>query len=328
MRLGFAVRVLGRRGLRAYDTRRPASAPHLSVSLTHLRDVIAYLAAIDVRFYRMASDLVPYATHPAWPQRHHQLEECAAELAAVGALARQRALRLTVHAPLTVQLGAEDPALVRQSCETLCLLAQLLAAMGLDDDAVIVLHAGGLNAAQGGCNAAIARWARRVARLPDALRRRLALEHDTIVSLGTALRLHALTGVPLVFDYLHFRLHNPERWNLAEGLAVALATWPPARQPKVHFASPRTELQVAQRADADGRAPRWVLRPPRPGHHADFINPWEFAAFVEAAAGARDFDVMLEAKAGDVALLRLRQDLARYAPEVAALETRGSMRPC
>lgn len=327
MRLGFAVRVLGRRGLRAYDTRRPASAPHLSVSLTHLRDVIAYLAAIDVRFYRMASDLAPYAAHPAWPQLHRQVDECAAELAAVGALARRQGVRLTMHAPLTVQLGTEDPALLRQSEATLRLLAELLTAMGLDDDAVIVLHAGGVHATQGGCDAAIARWARQVERLPAGLRRRLVLEHDTTVSLGTALRLHALSGVPVVFDYLHFRLHNPERWSLAEALAVALATWPPARQPKVHFASPRTELQVAQRADPAGRTARWVLRPPRPGHHADFVNPWEFAAFVEAAADARDFDVMLEAKAGDLAVLRLRQDLARYAPEVAALETRRSELP-
>jgi UV DNA damage endonuclease len=31
-----------------------------------------------------------------------------------------------------------------------------------------------------------------------------------------------------------------------------------------------------------------------------------------------DFDVMLEAKAKDLALLRLRPDLLRYAPDVAA----------
>lgn len=44
---------------------------------------------------------------------------------------------------------------------------------------------------------------------------------------------------------------------------------------------------------------------------------WEFAAFLRSAAGLRDFDIMLEAKASDLALLRLRQDLLRYEPEVA-----------
>jgi UV DNA damage endonuclease len=132
-----------------------------------------------------------------------------------------------------------------------------------------------------------------------------------------ALRIHAATGVPLVFDYLHYCLNNPERWSLAEALAVALATWPYDRTPKVHFSSPRTELRAVERDDLDTGRRRWLLSPPRPGHHADFLNPWEFAAFVQAAAGVRDFDVMLEAKAADLALLRLRHDLQRYAPQLA-----------
>ena len=44
----------------------------------------------------------------------------------------------------------------------------------------------------------------------------------------------------------------------------------------------------------------------------------EFAAFVAQARHLPPFDVMLEAKATDLALLRLREDLARYAPEIAA----------
>ena len=37
------------------------------------------------------------------------------------------------------------------------------------------------------------------------------------------------------------------------------------------------------------------------------------------ARGLPPFDIMLEAKAADMALLRLREDLRRYAPEVAAM---------
>jgi UV DNA damage repair endonuclease len=43
-------------------------------------------------------------------------------------------------------------------------------------------------------------------------------------------------------------------------------------------------------------------------------------------AQVRNFDVMLEAKASDVALLRLRRDLERYMPEVAAWLERAA--PC
>ncbi|MBC8134925.1 MAG: UV DNA damage repair endonuclease UvsE, partial [Fibrella sp.] len=54
--------------------------------------------------------------------------------------------------------------------------------------------------------------------------------------------------------------------------------------------------------------------------HADFIHPFEFTQFIRDAfvePGTPRFDVMIEAKAKDIALLRLRRDLSRYAPDVA-----------
>ena len=51
--------------------------------------------------------------------------------------------------------------------------------------------------------------------------------------------------------------------------------------------------------------------------HADFCNPFEFVTFMRAVDGLA-FDVMLEAKVKDLALIRLRPDLLHYAPDVAA----------
>jgi UV DNA damage endonuclease len=316
MRLGVSVRILGRRGLRAYEIHRPAQARHLSISLAHLRDVFTYLASVKIAFYRMAADLAPSMTHPELPHFEHQIEECCTELAEVGALARRQGLRLSFHAPLHVHLAAEDATIIQRSQMLLRLLAMLLDAMNLDADAVIIVHVGGI---YGDVDATLSRWVHSFERLPEYVQRRLVVEHeDDGASLGVALRLHGATGVPLVFDHLHFRLNNPEGWSLGEGLALALNTWPHDRTPKVHFSSPRTELRAVERIEQSTGRKRWLLRPPRPGHHADFLNAWEFAAFVRLAADVRDFDTMLEAKASDVALLRLRQDLARYEPEVAA----------
>jgi UV DNA damage endonuclease len=47
------------------------------------------------------------------------------------------------------------------------------------------------------------------------------------------------------------------------------------------------------------------------------VNPFEFATFMREMAGLK-FDVMLEAKMKDAALLRLQRDLIRCAPEIAA----------
>ena len=44
--------------------------------------------------------------------------------------------------------------------------------------------------------------------------------------------------------------------------------------------------------------------------HADLIDPIGFERFMLDVAGGRDFDVMFEAKAKDLAVLRLREQLA------------------
>ena len=111
--------------------------------------------------------------------------------------------------------------------------------------------------------------------------------------------------------------HYSEHLSLTEALALTLDTWPADVTPKVHFSSPSTAMRTVEHKDSrTGGGRRLVLRPPRPTQHADFIDPFAFIAFLRHAQGLRDFDVMLEAKAKDLALLRLRDDLDRFAPEL------------
>jgi UV DNA damage endonuclease len=60
------------------------------------------------------------------------------------------------------------------------------------------------------------------------------------------------------------------------------------------------------------------LQLPLPNQHSDFIHPFEFIDFMQEAreVGLPPFDIMLEAKAKELALVRLRQQFARYAPEL------------
>ena len=62
-----------------------------------------------------------------------------------------------------------------------------------------------------------------------------------------------------------------------------------------------------------------VLRPPLWTRHADYVNPFDFVDLMRQARKLRDFDVLLEVKAHDLALLRLRKDLHRFAPDLARI---------
>ena len=71
------------------------------------------------------------------------------------------------------------------------------------------------------------------------------------------------------------------------------------------------------RKDRKTKKNKKVLLPPVWTGHADFTNPFEFARFMRDAEGL-EFDVMMEGKSKDISLLKLRPDLLRYAPDVAA----------
>ena len=315
MRLGFAVKVLRRSQLKSHDSRRWQNQPHLSVSLAYLRDILLYLEEAGIGMYRMQSDLAPYVANPDLPQFRHQVAECEAELAHVGRLARDLGIRLSFHAhPYTV-LNAEDESIVQRSVLALDALAQMLDGMGLDQRAAVVIHVGGV---YGDCEASLERFIRRYQELPERTRARLVLENDEQrYSLADIHRVHRETGIRLVFDRLHFLLNNPDHLPVRQGLQMALATWPRNVTPKVHYSSPRTEVKIVPEAAAETHAEVERVRAALWRNHSDYINPFEFTDFLRSAKGLRDFDVMLEAKAKDLAVLRLREDLATFEPDLA-----------
>lgn len=310
IRLGFPVKVIGE-PLRSHDSRRWQNEPHLSVSLAYLRDIFGYLERRQIRFYRLAGQLAPYLTHPGLPAFHRQIDECAIDLAATGDLVRHYGLRVTLHPAHYVQLNAPEEWQVGRSREELAASAMLMDAMGLDRDAVIVVHVGGV---YGDAAAGRERFVARFLALPEMVRRRLALEHDDHrYSFDDALWIHRRTGVPIVLDALHLRCLNPTGRPLADALPAALATWPGDRRPKIHFSSPRTALRVVRGLLGER------VQAPLPNQHSDFIDPFAFVDLLHLAQRlqTRPFDVMLEAKAKDLALLRLREQIAQFAPALA-----------
>jgi UV DNA damage endonuclease len=333
MRLGFPVKVMGKPELKSNDTRRWQAGPHLKCSLEHVDRVLDYCAAKGISMYRLSSDLAPYATHPDMPQFHAMVAESDAELAAFGAKARSLDMRLSFHPSQYILLNSPNPELTTKSIGDLASQSEMLDRMGLDDEAVVITHVGGVYDDR---EAARARWIEGWEQCPEHVRRRLVLENDDIrFSAADVLWIHERTGVRLIFDYQHFWCLNPEGLDLRDTLERFLATWSDSVRPKIHFSSPRTEMREvkqkitpAQRGKAKAgevtKAPvkanarvKTVLRPPVWTGHADFTNPFEFATFMRTASGLV-FDVMLEGKSKDLALMKLRGDLLRYAPDVAA----------
>src|SRR3954451_15943922 len=315
MRLGFAVKVLGAGGLPSHDTRRWQSGPHLSVSLDRLEAILGYLEDNAIGFYRMATGMAPYASHPDLPHFRDQPRACMERLTQLGARARRGGIRLSTHPGQYTVLNSEDERVAALAAAELEVQAEILDGMDLGPEAVVVLHVGG---AAGGTPAALDRFARGFERLSDAARARLVVENDDrAFGLADVLTLAGRIGRPVVWDVLHHHCHDPERIPDRDALALAAATWPPGVTPKVHFSSPRTAVEERRRR-VGRRVERSVALPPLRAH-ADLVDPIAFEHFLASTVAGRDVDVMLESKAKDLALLRLREQLAArgLVPETA-----------
>ena len=176
-------------------------------------------------------------------------------------------------------------------------------AMGLGPEAVVVLHVGG------GQGDALGRFEAGFARLSDAARARLVIENDDrTFALCHVLELHRRTGLRVVWDILHHHCNDPDGIPDREALALALATWPDDVTPKIHYSTPKTAMEERRKRVGRRVERSWVL--PQLRAHADMIDPIAFEHFLRDTAAGLDFDVMLEAKAKDLALLRLREQLA------------------
>ncbi|MFV9503808.1 MAG: UV damage endonuclease UvsE [Oscillochloridaceae bacterium umkhey_bin13] len=306
IRLGFAVRALGRPGLAGVG--RGRSAPHLSVSLARLGDMLGYLRQQGLGFYRAALPLPEH--NPA-----EAVHACAAQLAWLARQVAAAQIRVTMHLPIGLSLASADPAEAEAAAAQIEATANLLAALDAARppgpiEGVMVAHLG----AAAHDHAAWQRFGERYHGLSHQARLRLALEHEGHgPSLGQLLVLHQACGVPVVFDALHWEQHNPEQIPLGLALGLALATWPATTRPKVHLSSQRSEAHLLPGRAGEG--PRIIA--PRAGQHADFVALGDLERLLLAAKGLPAFDLMLEAKAGELALLRLRTELAQRCPILA-----------
>jgi UV DNA damage endonuclease len=307
MRLGFAVKVLGQEGLKSNDARRWQNNPHLRNSIEYAHGIFDYLEKTRISMYRFSSDFAPYLTHPDMPQFHGQIDEAREELEALGKRARDMNLRVSFHPSQYIILNSPSEKLTETSTRDFLAQATMLDVMEQGSEAVVVTHVGGV---YGDRDASMARFAEHFHALPEPARRRLVLENDDVsYSAADVLKIHEATGIRCIFDHQHHNCINPEGWSPEEACAAILKTWPSDCRPKIHFSSPRQEDREILRRDKTTGKKVAHAAPALASQHADYIDAETFVPFARKVRETREFDVMCEAKAKDLAVFKLRDEL-------------------
>lgn len=255
--------------LRSYTDERLLAT--VDGNLRCLGEILRYNVDHGLLFFRITSDLVPFASHPVctadWQGAFGE------RFAELGSFIRDHRMRISMHPDQFILINARDPGILDRSLRELAYHAEVLDLLGLDRTAKIQLHIGGV---YGDRSASIDRFVERYLGLDEPILRRLAIENDDRrYSVRDCLRIHAETAVPVIFDSLHHRVNSFGEPVAAIFPRVA-ATWGPSDGiPMVDYSS----------QDPAGR----------PGRHAATIDLSDFLAFAKEVRPF-DVDIMLEIK--------------------------------
>jgi UV DNA damage endonuclease len=261
-------------------------------NLSCLEAMLHFNAEHRIGFFRITSELIPFASHPEIepPWRHLY----ARSLADVGLTIRNLGIRVSMHPGQYTVLNSLDEKVVKNAMRDLVYHVGVLDEMGLDQAAKVQIHLGGV---YGDREASLARFVARARLLPEAIRRRLVIENDErSYGLSDCLRVAAEAHLPVVLDIYHHRLKNRGE-SVAQALAATAETWSLSDGlPIIDYSSP--------------------LPGGRFGQHAETLDAEDFSAFLRESRPS-DFDVMLEIKNKEVSALRA-VDLAHNDPRLAA----------
>ena len=258
------------------------------LALQNVRDlykILQWNLENDIYFYRLSSDIIPWASE----YEMEELPDYGLILAAckkAGNFAREHGMRLTSHPGPFNKLASPKERVFQLTYKDLKVHGDLFDMIGLPRTpyAKLNIHVG---AAYGDKPFALDNFCRNFERLPENVRTRLTVENDDKESLYSTLELYEgvykRIGIPIVFDYHHHMLH-PGGQTEQEALELALSTWGDIK-PVVHYAESRS---------VEHNNPKI-----KPQAHSDMIrSPFDDYG--------HDLDVMIEAKHKELALLEYR----------------------
>jgi len=255
--------------LRSYSEERLIET--VDNNLDCLERMLRFNVSNGILFFRITSDLVPFASHPVckfdWQGYFKK------DFVRIGHCVRACGIRISMHPDQFTLINSVDDKVFENSVNELIYHVGVLDSMGLDASAKIQIHVGGV---YGDKEKSMKRFVDRFEKLDRVIKGRLVLENDDrLYGLRDCLNISAETGIPVLFDSFHHEVNNcgetvkeafelfPETWRRRDGI------------PMVDYSSPRTGSPKAR--------------------HTESINLKHFRNFLEKTKPV-DFDVMLEIK--------------------------------
>lgn len=256
------------------------------LNVKDLETIIKWNVEHDIKFFRMSSDIFPWASEYDILSLPN-IKEISQILERIGNFAKENGVRLTAHpGPFNV-LCSPNPSVVQNTIKDLENHAKVFDLMGLTKTPYnkINIHC---NGTYGNKQESMERFCSNFKLLSHSVQSRLTVENDdkaSMYSVKDLMFIHETIGIPIVFDYHHHQFCTGDL-SEKEALELAILTWPDGITPIVHYSSSKQKETGNEKE--------------KPQAHADYI-------LEEINQYGYDVDIMLECKAKELALLEYRQ---------------------
>jgi len=230
--------------------------------------------------YRLSSDLFPLVTYGPAGVRMDELpqsEQINGAMDDIRSFLCESGVRVSTHPDQFNVLASENEEALARTVRELNFQSWFMDRIGCpaDHNSPINLH---INSNKGGRDEVVNRLLRGMDMLDDNCRSRIVFENDDKASSWSVRllmkHLHARTGTPLTFDFLHHRCH-PDGLPEGDALALCHSTWGDII-PLFHYSESREGKNPRAHADYPSEKPRT--------HGLDFDLDLEFKAKDRAIA--------------------------------------------
>jgi UV DNA damage endonuclease len=238
-------------------------------SLDCLMKILRFNVRHNLLFFRITSDLVPFASHPIC--RFNWQEHFREHFRSIGDFIQRNSMRVSMHPDQFTIINSVDSKVFENSVRELAYHAQVLDLIGLDTRAKVQIHIGGV---YGDKEKSMKRFVKRFEKLDETIRRRLVIENDDKrYTLHDCLQMSEETGIPVLFDVFHHELNNSGE-TTRQAFELFTRTWKEDDSlPMVDYSSQRENSLK--------------------GKHTKSIDLQHFRSFLDETKPF-DFDVMLE----------------------------------
>jgi UV DNA damage endonuclease len=258
----------------------------VSYNLEVLKDILDYNIQHDFLFFRISSDIIPFASHPIckfdWENYFKK------DLFYIGQIVKEKKIRISMHPDQFVILNSPNNEVVEKGIREIKYQSALLNAMKLNNTAKIQIHVGGTYDDK---ISSLDRFIKNYnTLLSDEVRSRMAIENDDYrFSLNDCLKIHDKTNVPVLLDVFHHECKNEGR-SVRDAISSADHTWEKDRDGILMI-------------DYSIQEPNF-----RKGKHANTLDVMKFKNFLSSTID-HSYDLMLEIKDKEKSAAKARQIL-------------------